>query len=159
MGAPPGLLLMVAAIPVVFLPHRISQGVMLALPAIGLYQLLQMPIDYSYSLQMFDFTLEVVRFDRLARVCGIVFHIAAFLGVLYAAHQKDRLQAASALIYAGAAIAAVFAGDLITLFIWWELTAVSSVFLIWASRTESALRAGQRYLITICCLLLLIIRT
>ncbi len=147
MGAPPGLLLMVAAIPVVFLPHRLSQGVLLALPVIGLYQLLEMPTDYSYSLQVFDFTLEVVRIDRLARVWGIVFHIAAFLGVLYAAHQKDRLQAASSLIYSGAAIAAVFAGDLITLFIWWELTAVSSVFLIWASRTESALRAGQRYLI------------
>lgn len=147
MGAPPGLLLMVAAIPVVFLPHRMSQAVLLTLPVIGLYQLLQMPVEYSYSLQLFDFTLEVVRIDRLARVWGIVFHIAAFLGVLYAAHQKDRLQAASSLIYAGAAIAAVFAGDLITLFIWWELTAVSSVFLIWASRTESALRAGQRYLI------------
>ncbi|MFK7897102.1 MAG: Na(+)/H(+) antiporter subunit D [Myxococcota bacterium] len=147
MGAPPGLLLMVAVVPIVFLPHRISQGLMLSLPVIGLYQLLQMPIDFSYSVEIFDFSLEIVRIDRLARVWGVVFHIAAFLGVLYAAHQKDRLQAASSLIYAGAAIAAVFAGDLITLFIWWELTAVSSVFLIWASRTESALRAGQRYLI------------
>ena len=51
------------------------------------------------------------------------------------------------LIYAGAAIAAVFAGDLITLFIYWEMTAISSVFLIWASRTEQAYRAGMRYLV------------
>ncbi|MCP4904263.1 MAG: Na(+)/H(+) antiporter subunit D [bacterium] len=146
-GSPPGALLILAAIPSALLPHRASQVVMLALPVIGLYQLFQMPTEFSQTLQLFDYTLEVTRIDALSRVFGIVFHIAAFLGVLYAAHQRDRLQAAAAMIYAGAAIAAVFAGDLLTLFVWWELTAVSSVFLVWASRTESALRAGQRYLV------------
>ncbi len=146
-GSPPGLLLMLAAIPVVFLPHRASQAVMLALPVVGLVQLLQLPADFSQAYSVFDYRLELVRADALARVFGIVFHVAAFIGVLYAAHQRDRLQAAAALVYAGAAIAAVFAGDLLTLFVWWELTAVSSVFLIWARGTESALRAGQRYLL------------
>ncbi|MAG29373.1 MAG: Na(+)/H(+) antiporter subunit D [Deltaproteobacteria bacterium] len=146
-SAPPGLLLIVAAIPAVMLPHRLSQAVMMVLPALGLWHLFQMPSDFSQTLEVFDYTLQVTRIDALSRVFGIVFYIAAFLGVLYAAHQRDRLQAAAALIYAGAAIAAVFAGDLITLFVWWELTAISSVFLIWASRTESALAAGQRYLI------------
>jgi len=146
-GSPPGLLLVLAAIPAALLPHRASQAVMLALPVVGLVGLFQMPAEFSQSLSVFDYTLEITRIDALSRVFGIVFYIAAFLGVLYAAHQKDKLQSAAALIYAGAAIAAVFAGDLLTLFIWWELTAVSSVFLIWASGTESALRAGQRYLI------------
>jgi multicomponent Na+:H+ antiporter subunit D len=146
-GSPPGLLLVLAAIPVAMLPHRWSQGAMLLLPVVGLYQLLQMPAEFHQSLSIFGYSLEITRVDALSRVFGIVFHIAAFLGVLYASHQRDRLQAASALIYAGAAIAAVFAGDLLTLFVWWELTALSSVFLIWASRTESALAAGQRYLV------------
>jgi multicomponent Na+:H+ antiporter subunit D len=57
------------------------------------------------------------------------------------------LQAVSALVYAGSAIAARFAGDLLTLIVWWELTAISSVFLIWASRTESSMHAGIRYLV------------
>ena len=144
---PPGVLLIVAAIPAVLLPHRLSQAVMMALPVLGLAHLLQMPADFGYSIEVFDYTLQITRIDALSRVFGIVFHIAAFLGVLYASHQKDRLQAAAALIYAGAAIAAVFAGDLMTLFVWWELTAVSSVFLVWARRTEAALKAGQRYLI------------
>ncbi|MDC1295728.1 Na(+)/H(+) antiporter subunit D [Myxococcota bacterium] len=146
-GWPPGLLLVIAAVPVSMLPHKISQVAMLMLPVIGLAHLIGMPEEFRHTIELFDFTLEVTRIDRLSYVFGIVFHIAAFIGVLYAAHQRDRLQAASALIYAGAAIAAVFAGDLITLFVWWELTAVSSVFLIWASRTESALAAGLRYLI------------
>ena len=53
----------------------------------------------------------------------------------------------AALIYAGSAIGAVYAGDLLTLFVFWELTAISSVFLIWASHTEAAYRSGMRYLI------------
>ncbi len=146
-GLPPGVLLIVGAIPAVLLPHRPSQIVMMALPLLGLAQLLSMPGEFSYTIQLFDYGLQITRIDALSRVFGIVFYIAAFLGILYASHQRDRLQAAAALIYAGAAIAAVFAGDLLTLFVWWELTAISSVFLIWARRTEAALAAGQRYLI------------
>jgi multicomponent Na+:H+ antiporter subunit D len=41
----------------------------------------------------------------------------------------------------------VFAGDLVTLFVYWELTAISSVFLIWATRTERAFKTGMRYLL------------
>jgi multicomponent Na+:H+ antiporter subunit D len=144
---PPGLLLIVFALPVVLLPHRLSQVAMLALTALGLAHLWALPLGFSQTVGIFDYSLEITRVDALARVFGTVFYIAAFLGVLYAAHQKDRLQAAAALIYAGSAIAAVFAGDLITLFVWWELTAVSSVFLIWARRTDAALKAAQRYLV------------
>ncbi len=147
LGLPPGVLLIVAAIPAVLLPHRLSQVVMMMLPLLGLAHLLSMPAEFGYAIQVFDYTLQITRIDALSRVFGIVFYIAAFLGVLYASHQRDRLQAAAALIYAGAAIAAVFAGDLLTLFVWWELTAVSSVFLVWARRTDAALKAGQRYLI------------
>jgi len=82
----------------------------------------------------------------VARVFGIIFHIAAFLGVLYALHIRDTVQQVSALVYAGAAIGALLAGDLITLFVWWELTAISSVFLILARRTERATRVAIRYL-------------
>ncbi|HEB88965.1 MAG TPA: Na(+)/H(+) antiporter subunit D [Deltaproteobacteria bacterium] len=146
-SVPPGVLLIVAAIPVVLLPYRLSQAVMLALPVLGLMQLLSMPAEYEQTLRVFDYALEITRIDALSRVFGIVFYIAAFIGVLYAAHQRDRLQSAAALIYAGSAIAAVFAGDLLTLFVWWELTAISSVFLVWARRTEAAVKAGQRYLV------------
>jgi len=144
---PPGALLILAALPLVFLPHRIGQALMLIVPIMGLGQLLSLPNDFHQSIEVFSYHLEIVRVDRLSKLFGIVFHLAAFIGVVYSLHVRDRLQAVSALVYAGAAIAAVFAGDLMTLFVWWELTAVSSVFLIWASRTESSLRAGIRYLV------------
>jgi len=144
---PPGMLLIIAALPIVLLPHRMGQALMLIVPILGLGQLLSLPGDFHQSIQVFAYDLEIVRVDRLSRIFGVVFHIAAFIGVVYSLHVRDRLQAVSALVYAGAAIAALFAGDLLTLFVWWELTAVSSVFLIWASRTESSLHAGIRYLV------------
>ena len=61
--------------------------------------------------------------------------------------RKDTLQDVAGLTYAGAAIAAAFAGDLITLFAYWELTAITSVFLIWAKRTPEAGKVGTRYLV------------
>ena len=144
---PPGLILILAALPVVLLPHRVGQGLMLLAPMLGLWQLLSLPDGLHHSIEAFRYSLEIVRVDALSRIFGIVFHLAALIGVVYALHVRDRLQAASALIYAGAGIAAVFAGDLLTLFVWWELTAISSVFLIWASRTEASRRAGLRYLV------------
>lgn len=147
MGLPPGVLLILAAVPAAWLPRRLSQGAMLLLPLIGLAQTLALPAEVSQSRELFGLELEIVRVDALARVFGIVFHLAAFLGVLYALHVRDRLEAAAALVYAGSAIAATFAGDLLTLFVWWELTAISSVFLVWARRTEAARRAGMRYLV------------
>jgi multicomponent Na+:H+ antiporter subunit D len=96
---------------------------------------------------VFDLTLVTLRIDRLSSVFGYIFLIAAFLGLLYASHLKGALSTSRRLIYAGSAVAAVFAGDLVTLFIFWEGTAISSVFLIWARGSESAYRAGMRYLI------------
>lgn len=92
------------------------------------------------------FTMETYRFDPLSRVWGLVFILAIFLNSIYALHDRDQLADASTLIYSGAGLGAVFAGDLLTLFLYWELTAISSVFLIWASRNPAAYRAGLRYL-------------
>jgi len=99
------------------------------------------------TVQVFSYALTPVRVDGLSLVFGYVFFIAAILGGIYGLHVRDGVQHAAALMYVGSAIGAVFAGDLITLFIYWELTAVTSVFLVWAGGTEHAFKAGMRYLI------------
>ena len=79
---PPGVLLMLAAAPVVLLPRKLSQALMLLLPLVGLAQLLALPVGYTDHVVLFDYTLEVTRIDVLSRVFGIVFHLAAFMGIL-----------------------------------------------------------------------------
>lgn len=142
----PGLILILGALLVPLLSGRVRSVYLLALPVAVFAHLLMLPHGEFGQFEMLDLTLVTLRVDRLSLVFGYIFLIALWLGLLYAIHVEDTLQHVAALIYAGSAVAAVFAGDLITLFIFWEGTAVASVFLIWASRTKRAYRAGMRYL-------------
>jgi len=89
--------------------------------------------------------LTTLRIDNLSVVWGYLFCLAGIINGIYALHEKCRMTDSSALIYTGAAIAGVLSGDMITLFIMWELTAISSVFLIWKGG-DHAYAAGVRYL-------------
>lgn len=120
---------------------------MLLLPILGLIQMWALPVGHTIDVELYGYSLQPVRVDRLSRIFGTIFHIAALISVIYALRVRDTLQNLSGLSYAGAAIGAVFAGDLITLFVYWELTALTSVFLIWARRTNRATRVGMRYLV------------
>lgn len=120
---------------------------MLAVITVSGIHLLLLPEELQVNIAFLHYELTPYRVDSLSLVFGYVFHIAAFISVLYAMHVRDTMQHVSGLIYAGSAIGAIFAGDLLTLFVFWELLAVSSVFLIWASRNKVAYKAGLRYLI------------
>ena len=143
----PGLILILGALPVPFLRDKVRRAYMLALPLVGLAFVFTLEPGAYGQVPFLGFELTTVRVDRLANVFGIIFFAAAAISILYALKVEDTLQQVAALIYSGAAIGAVYAGDLITLFVFWEITAIASVFLIWASRTERAYRAGMRYLI------------
>ena len=71
----------------------------------------------------------------------------AFLGMVYALHLKDDAQHVTALTYAGGALGVTFAGDLLSLYVFWELMAISSALLVWLRREKSAVAAGFRYLL------------
>ena len=144
---PPGLVLIIGAIIVPFLRGHLRSAYMLALPLFGIWQLAALDPGSFGPMLVFGFDLTHVRIDKLSLVFGYIFYIAAALSIIFAWHNQDLTEQASALVYVGAAIRATFAGDLITLFVYWELAAISSVFLIWAGRTERAYSAGMRYLI------------
>ncbi|MFP6777902.1 MAG: Na(+)/H(+) antiporter subunit D [Alphaproteobacteria bacterium] len=144
---PPFLIFFAGALLVALAPGRLRPFLTLLVPIFGGWNLWYIA-DGGGGLQvvLFDTHLELVRSDKLSLLFGILFHLATFLACLYAFHIKDRMQQVAALIYAGGALGAVFAGDLITLFVAWEIMAVSSVYLIWARRTPRASAAGLRYL-------------
>ena len=143
----PGLVLIIGALLVPLLQGYARAVYMMALPVAAFA--LTLTFDHgSFGLvPVFGFELVTLRVDRLSLIFGYIFLIATFLGVIYQLHVKDTLQHVAGLIYAGSGVGAVFAGDLVTLFLFWEGTGIASVFLIWASRTERALAAGMRYLV------------
>jgi multicomponent Na+:H+ antiporter subunit D len=143
----PGLILIIGALLVPFLTGHLRAIYMLALPVFAFVHLLFFETGMHGQFQLAGLDLITLRIDQLSLVFGYIFLIAALLGIIYALHVGDWVQHVAALIYSGSAIGAVFSGDLVTLFLYWEGTAIASVFLIWASRTESSYRCGMRYLI------------
>ena len=145
---PPFLVYLIGAALLPALPQGVVRGLAsLAVPVIGALLIWTAPEGLSAVVPVLGLELEFMRVDRLATLFGLIFSLAAFLALLYAWHVRDTMQQVAALVYAGSAVGAVFAGDLITLFLFWEGTAIASVFLIWARRTEGAYATGMRYLV------------
>jgi multicomponent Na+:H+ antiporter subunit D len=144
---PTALILILGSALIPVLRGGLRRAWILALPVLAFVQLIGLPHGSFGEVRLLDYTLVLMRVDRLSLLFGYVFLIAAGLSAIYALHRDDPVQQVGALVYAGSALGAVFAGDLLTLFIFWELTAVSSVLLIWARRTDRAYRAGMRYVV------------
>ena len=120
---------------------------MLIAPVISGAILLQTQSGVTLPLEILSYELTPFRTDKLSFLFGYLFCIASFIAVIFSLHVKDRTQTSNAMFYAGGAVGAVFAGDMITLFVFLEIMAVSSAFLIWATGTNEAMRSGIRYLI------------
>jgi multicomponent Na+:H+ antiporter subunit D len=144
---PPFVLFFAAAPLLAFTRGWTQKGVLLLVPVAGGLALLGAPEGQVLTLSLLGYELTPYRVDRLSLLFGYLFHLAAFIGALFALHVQDRSQHVAAMLYAGSALGAVFAGDLMTLFVFWELASLSSVFLVWARRTPQALGAGWRYLV------------
>ncbi|MDP2560355.1 Na(+)/H(+) antiporter subunit D [Psychrobium sp. 1_MG-2023] len=144
---PPFLPLLIGALAAIFLRGHLRSAVMLLTPIWGALQLAALEPGLYWAFEFLGYQLEPVRVDKLSLMFGYLFHLAAFIAVVYALHLKDTVQHVSGLSYAASAVGAVFAGDLLTLFVCWELLALTSVFLIWARRTDRAYSAGMRYIV------------
>ncbi|MEX0935920.1 MAG: Na(+)/H(+) antiporter subunit D [Gemmatimonadota bacterium] len=148
---PPFVILFIGAILAAVTRGTVRNAILLATPILGGLNLIGAEEGIHLQWDLIGYTLVPFRVDGLSLLFGYLFHLAALIGNLFALHlTKDEgatVQHTSALLYAGSALGAVFAGDLITMFVFWELLALTSVFLIWARKSERSYRAGVRYLV------------
>ncbi|MDN4501593.1 Na(+)/H(+) antiporter subunit D [Alteromonadaceae bacterium BrNp21-10] len=143
----PFVIFFIAAVLAALTHGWVRAGIMLTAPILGAINLWMTPEGSYWAISLLDFELSLLRVDRLAILFGYLFHLAAFIAIVYSLHLRDRMQQTASMLYAGSALGAVFAGDLLTLFVFWELLAITSVFLIWARRTSHSYHAGMRYLL------------
>ena len=144
---PPFAVFFAGAPLIMLLRGRLQQGLLLLIPLLSAALLLGVPEGLVVKVQLMGYELTPYRTDRLSLLFAYVFNLAAFIGIVFSLHLHDRMQHIAALIYSGSALGAVLAGDLMSVFVYWELAAISSVFLIWSRRTPRAMAAGWRYLI------------
>lgn len=141
----PGLLFFAAAMLVPLLRGWIKSAMMLLVPVLAVWVLTVTPIGTHWRVQLLDYELILGRIDRLSLVFGYIFTLISFIAVLFALRIKDDLQHFAGFLYAGSALGVTFAGDLLSFYIFWEIMAVASAFLILARRTPAAQAAAFRY--------------
>jgi multicomponent Na+:H+ antiporter subunit D len=142
---PPALIFIFGALFVPLLRGRFKQIYLLALPVLAGLDLLYLPNGLSWATSFLEYALIFCRVDRLSLAFGYVFVLISFIGTIYSLHVKDDTQSMAALVYTGGALGVTFAGDLFSLYIFWELMALASVVLILARKTDDSRKAAFRY--------------
>ena len=142
---PPGILLILGALLIPATSGIVRSIVVLGLPLIIAGLIWQVPDGAAVTAPFLDYQLTIVRGEAVGRVFATVFAIMTFVGGAFALRQASVLEITAAYIYAGSAIGVSMAGDLISVFVFWEIMAIGSTLVIWAAGTEASYRASLRY--------------
>ena len=142
---PPALILVAAALLIGPLRGHARSAVVLLAPLATLWAVWQVPDGVVTTVSFLDYQIEPVEGSALRRLFATIFALMAFVGGLYAFRQARWYELAAGYAYAAGAVGVSFAGDLITLFIFWELMALFSTVIVWCGGTPEAKAAGMRY--------------
>ncbi|UQZ88442.1 Na(+)/H(+) antiporter subunit D [Deltaproteobacteria bacterium Smac51] len=144
----PSIAFIVAAIIIPLIPKsagNIWKWVMLIPPVVAVFAAFNnVPGDYC-TVQWLGQTLHLGRLDAMSGIFIQVFAIMSLAGIIFAFHVDDKAQQVSAMLYVAGGMGCVLAGDYLTLFVFWELMAIGSTFLVMLNRTRESVLAGYRY--------------
>lgn len=125
---------------------KLKKSVLIGIPLIAFALIHWLPDSFGH-VSYLGFDLVFGRVDQLTRVFLHVFTIMAFIGCIYGLHVKDTGQHIAAFLYVGGSLGVTLCGDYLTLFIFWEMMAFASTFLVWYRKKRRSIEAGFRYLL------------
>lgn len=143
----PSAILLLGALLLPFFKGKARSALVIIVPLLAFARILMMVPGVFGQIEFLDWHLTFGRVDRLSLVFCYIMGLMAILGSLYALHVKDPAEHAAAWTYVSGSLGSLLAGDYLVLFLFWELMAFSSVFLIWLRRRPEALATGYRYLL------------
>ena len=143
----PALIMLVAALAIGPARGHVRTAVLLLAPLLTLWAIWQVPDGVQGTVRFLSYNIEPVEGSALRRLFATVFALMVFVGGLYAYRLARWYELAAAYAYAAGAIGVCFAGDLIVLFLYWELMALFSTVVVWCGGTPAARAAGIRYAI------------
>ncbi|WP_320169310.1 Na(+)/H(+) antiporter subunit D [Maridesulfovibrio sp.] len=141
----PALAFIALAVALPFFRGRQWKWLLLIPPVIAIVVVFTATMGNFGVLPYLGNVLVLGRVDKLSLVFANVFAIQSLIGMIYALHMDDKAHHAAAALYVAGSFGCVFAGDYLTLFMFWELMAVASTFLVWLHRTKTSSAAGFRY--------------
>lgn len=143
----PSVILLLGAALLPLLPRQLKKIWLLAVPLLTFARIVAMAKGTFGVVAVAGFTLTFGRVDALSAVFGYIMGLMCVIGTLYGVQVKRNAEHIAAWAYVSGSLGAIFAGDLLTLFLFWELMAFASVFLIWFRGREQSLATGYRYLL------------
>ena len=144
---PPAIFMILAALLIGPARGHLRSAIVLAAPLITLWFVWQVPNGIAYDLPFLDYRIQPLEGSEVRRLFATIFALMAFVGGLYSFRQARAYELAAGYAYAAGAIGVSFAGDLVSLFVYWEFMALFSTVVVWCGGTPEARRAGIRYAI------------
>ena len=144
---PPALILLTGALLIGLTRGWVRTAVVLLTPLLTLAAVWQVPDGVVLTLDFLQYPIEPIEGSPLRRLFATIFALMAFAGGLFAYRQARWYELAAAYAYAAGAVGVSFSGDLISLFLFWELMALFSTVVVWCGGTPGARAAGIRYAI------------
>ncbi|GHV50070.1 Na(+)/H(+) antiporter subunit D [Deltaproteobacteria bacterium] len=141
----PAVAFLALAIVLPFTRGKEWRWLLLIPPIIAIFAVFTMTDGDSLTLRWLGQTLQLGRVDALSRIFAQVFAVMSLAGMLYALHVQDKLQHIMASLYVAGGFGCVFAGDYLTLFVFWEMMSIGSTFLVFCNRTRESTNAAFRY--------------
>ena len=142
---PPGLILIIAGFLLLIVPKQLFRIIAFVAPIITIFIVLQIPDGVSLKGNFLDYSIEIIEGDKLSRLFGLIFSIMALGGTIFSINNVKNKELGFAFIYAGSAIGVTFSGDLISMFVFWEIMAIGSTMVIWNGLELTSHKAGLRY--------------
>lgn len=143
----PAFILLIAAVLICLVKGHARTAIILIAPMITLLAIWQIPDGVQSTVNFLSYNIEPVEGSPLRRLFATIFTIMVFVGGLFSFRIARWYELAAAFTYAAGAIGVCFAGDLITMFVYWELMAIFSTIVVWCGGTPSSRAAGIRYAI------------
>jgi multicomponent Na+:H+ antiporter subunit D len=147
MTVPPAAIFIVGALLIPLFKGKLRQAYLLLIAVAAILDVYFMQGGVYWIHPFMEYNLVFGRVDLLSKCFAYVFTIAALAMTFYALRVTEAGEHIAAFLYIGSALGVVFAGDLITVFIFWEVMAWASVLLIWYRRTKASIDAGVRYIL------------
>lgn len=125
---------------------KIDKIVLVLIPVLAFWQIRYLPELFG-QFNYLGFDVVFGKVDKLTYVFLHVFTLMAIIGAIYGLKNKDTGHQIAAMLYVAGSLGVTLAGDYLTLFIFWELMAFASTFLVWYRKKKKSIDAGYRYLL------------
>lgn len=144
---PPALIMIIGAALIPLAPVRLRPALLIVAPMLTLLMVWNLGDGLLMTAPFLSYEIALVEASDLRRLFATIFALMAMISGLYMFRHARVLEMSASLAYAAGAVGVSFAGDLLSLYLFWEFMVLFSILVVWSGGTEQSRAAGIRYAI------------